>query len=277
MEVSKPLISGSDSMRWVIAVMISTAFVAISLLILAYPGSNPLNSPLSVSATATVAAAAAVIVVSRQKTKGLYGKTYLALTIGLGCWLAGELVYSYDSMILASPPSNLSPADVPWLVSYVFFGYYVFRTYRFFGFAVKWNHLLAVLAGVSVLMALTASSILNSMGGSLTNEPLLIVRLMYPIGDAVLIAPSVLLLVTLRNGLLTYTPWLFISIGFILIAGADIAFTNASLLMVDNLGMIFFPLYNAGNLALAGALVWYRRFGIYDQNRALAEFQQGNR
>lgn len=277
MEVSRPLASGSDSMRRVIAIVITTAFVAICLLILAYPDNNPLNSPLSVSATAGVATTAAVIVVSKQKTSGLYGRTYLALTIGLGCWLAGELVYAYDSMILGSQTSSLSPADIPWLLTYVFFGYYVFRTYRFFGFAVKWIHMLAILAGVSVLMALTASSILNSMGESIRNDPLLIIRLVYPIGDAVLIAPSVLLLVTLRNGLLTYTPWLFISIGLILIAGADIAFTNASLLMADDLGMIFFPLYNAGNLAFAGALVWYRKFGIYDQNRALAEFQLGNR
>ncbi|HEX2013962.1 MAG TPA: hypothetical protein VLA68_01920, partial [Nitrososphaera sp.] len=98
-----------------------------------------------------------------------------------------------------------------------------------------------------------------------------------PIGDAVLIVPSVLLLLTLRHGLITYTPWLFISVGLILIAAGDITFSNMSLLPTVDLSVVTFPLYNAGNLAFAAALIWYNRFGIYDRNKALNIFQEGNR
>ena len=252
-------------------------YVTITISILVYPTNNLLNSPASVTLSAGVATAAAAVVVFRQKTGGLYGRTYVALALGLACWFVGELIYTYDSVILGSPPATLSLAEVPWLSLYAFFGYYVFKTYQFFGYAVKRSHTITVLAGVSVLMAITTSSVLNSLGTAVQDEPLLIIRLLYPIGDAVLIAPSVLLLLTLRHGLLTYTPWLFISIGLILIAAADIAFSNESLIHIADLGVISFPLYNAGNLAFAGALIWYSRFGIYDKGKAMNAFQKGNR
>lgn len=264
-------------MRRAIGIAITTSFTAMFMVILVQPEGNALNSPLSVTVTAAIATAAAFSVVLSQRTSGLYGRTYLALAIGLGCWFTGELVYSYETMVLQAPLGTISMAEVPWLATYGFFGYYVFRTYRFFGFAAKGTHMLAVLVGVSIMMALTTFALMSSFGGGLSDNQSLIVRLVYPIGDAALIAPSLLLLLTLRNGLLTYTPWLFISVGLIMIAGADIAFTNMTFLMFENLGAIFFPLYNAGNLAFAGALIWHRKFGIYDQNLALTAFQEGNR
>jgi hypothetical protein len=276
-EVARPLTLTSDMMRRAIAAVIASAYGVITILILAYPVDNLLNSPMSVTVTAGIALAAATAVVLRQKASGLYGKTYVALTIGLACWFAGEFIYTYESVFAGSSFSTISIAEGPWLALYAFFGYYIFKTYRFFGYAVKRNHLLIVLAGVSLLMAVTTSSILNSLGSAVENDPLLLVRLLYPIGDAVLLAPSVLLLLTLRHGLLTYTPWLFISIGLVMIAAADIAFSNMSLLQITDLGVITFPLYNAGNLAFAGALLWYSRFGIYDQGKALNSFQEGNR
>lgn len=277
MEVSRPATLGSDWMRRGIALSIAMTYVTITISILVYPTNNLLNSPASVTLSAGVATAAAAVVVFRQKTSGLYGRTYVSLALGLACWFVGELIYTYDSVILGSPPATLSLAEVPWLSLYAFFGYYVFKTYQFFGYAVKRSHTITVLAGVSVLMAITTSSVLNSLGTAVQDEPLLIIRLLYPIGDAVLIAPSVLLLLTLRHGLLTYTPWLFISIGLILIAAADIAFSNESLIHIADLGVISFPLYNAGNLAFAGALIWYSRFGIYDKGKAMNAFQKGNR
>jgi hypothetical protein len=277
MEVSRQTTLTPDGMRRVIASVVATSYAVIAAMIIAYPSGNLLNGPVSVTVTAGVATAAAIAIVLRQKTSGLYGRTYAALALGLACWFAGELLYSYESVILGSTPSAISIAEIPWLSLYAFFGYYVFKTYRFFGYAVKKSHIFTVLAGVALLMALTTSSVLNSLGGAVDTEPLLLVRLLYPIGDAVLIAPSVLLLLTLRHGLLTYTPWLFISVGLILIAAGDITFSNSSLLQIENLGVITFPLYNAGNLAFAGALIWYAKFGIYDRSKAMHAFQEGNR
>ena len=277
MEVSRPATLNSVGLRRIIAIAVAAAYTIMTIFTVANPTDNLLNSPASVTITAGIAVAAASVVVFKQKTSGLYGKTYVALTIGLSCWFAGELIFTYDSVIVGSPPASLSLAEVPWLSTYAFFGYYVFKAYQFFGYAVTRSHMITVLAGVSLLMAMTTSSILNSLGSAVENEPLLLIRLLYPIGDAVLIVPSVLLLLTLRHGILTYTPWLFISIGLILVAAADIAFSNMSLLQIADVGVMIFPLYNAGNLAFIGALVWYSRFGVYDHGRALSAFQEGNR
>jgi hypothetical protein len=103
------------------------------------------------------------------------------------------------------------------------------------------------------------------------------VRLSYPIGDAVLIIPSVLLLITLRRGLLTYTPWLFSSAALVMIAAADILFSNVALFGSVDVYKFAYPLYNAGNLAFFGALLWYNKFGIYDQSKAIGTFQERNR
>lgn len=264
-------------MRRIVGLLVAASWGGISIAIFLFPSGNLLNTPALVTITAGLAAACAAAVVYRQGFGGLYGKTYVALALGLGCWFVGELVYTYDSVILGSPPSALSLAEVPWLSLYAFFGYYVFKTYRFFGYAVKSSHIIAVLAGVSGLMALTTSSVLNSLGSAVEAEPLLLIRLLYPIGDAVLIAPSVLLLLTLRRGLLTYTPWLFISVGLILVAAGDIMFSNWSLVQIADLGVITYPLYNAGNVAFAGGLIWYNAFGIYDRSKALSSFQERNR
>lgn len=262
-------------MRKVIVVVTAAAFCILTVLTLILPEDNPLNSPMSVTATAAVATAAAFAVVAKQTVSGLYGRTYVALTIGLCCWLAGELVYSYESMFAS--PSALSTADSIWLATYAFFGYYVFKTYQFFCYDVKRLHMLCVLAGISLLMAVTTYSVLESLGDTIQTEPLLLVRLLYPAGDAVLIAPSILLLLTLRKGLVTYTPWLLVSVGLILMAAADIAFTNTSLLGSASLSLVYFPLYNAANLTFAGALIWHRKFGIFDEKRAIAAFQRENR
>ena len=277
MEVSRTATPGSDTIRRAIVASVAMVYATITVLIAAYPNEIMLNSPVSATVTAGIAVSAAAAVVFRQKFGGLYGKTYVALAIGLACWFAGELVYTYDSVIMGSSSSSLSLAEVPWLMLYAFFGYYVFRTYRFFGYAVSRLHMISVLAGVSVLMAVTTYSILTALGPAVEKDkPLVIIRLIYPIGDAVLLGPSVLLLLTLRHGLLTYTPWLFVSVGLILIAGADIAFSNMSLFQID-LGPVVYPLYSAGNVAFAGALLWYNRFGIYDHGKALTAFQEGNR
>ncbi len=267
----------SDAIRRIILAILVSSVAAIFAATVADPNDNVFNTPVSVTITAGIAASVGLLVALRHRISGLYGKTYVALAAGLICWFAGEMIWTYDNVIVGSAPSTVSIAEAPWLALYAFFGYYVFKTYGFFGYAVNRRHLILVLAGVSILIASTTYSVLNSLGGTMQGEPLLMVRLVYPIGDAVLIVPSVLLLLTLRHGLLTYTPWLFVSVALILIAGADILFSHVSLLEIFDLSWIIFPLYNAGNLAFTAALIWYNKFGIYDHGKAMQLFQQRNK
>lgn len=277
MAVLRQAAPNTDAIRKIILVILATGIGVIFAATVSNPNDKVFDTPVSVTVTAGIAASAAIIVALKHKLSGLYGKTYVALAAGLICWFAGEMIWTFDNVIAGSAPSTVSMAEAPWLALYAFFGYYVFKTYRFFGYAVSKRHLILVLLGVSGLIASTTYSVLNSLEGSMQSEPLLMVRLVYPIGDAVLIVPSVLLLLTLRHGLLTYTPWLFMSVALILIAGADILFSHVSLLEIFDLSWIIFPLYNAGNLAFTAALIWYNKFGIYDHSKAMQLFQQHNK
>lgn len=277
MKVQNRSVADSGKMRQVIIVSLALAIAAISALTNLFPNEIIFNSSISTTITAGIAMAISIIIAFKQKMDGLFGKVNAALAIALICWFAGELIWTYDNVIVGKEPAELSMADVPWLAVYVFFGYYIFESYRFFGNTVNKYHALMVIGGVAVLMANTILTVYSGLE-STTMSPLAVaVRLAYPVGDAVLIAPSLLLLITLRHGLLTYTPWLLISIALVLIAAADVLFSNMSLLAEFDLGLVAFPLYNAGNLCIAGALIWYSIFGVYDRGRALKSYQESNR
>lgn len=275
MEALKKAASNSDQVRLKITLSLIASIGAIWTATILLPDNIIFHSPASITITAGIPLAAALLIIARQGQGGLYGKTHIALAIGLACWFAGELIWTYDNMIVGKEPMELSSADIPWLALYTFFGYYIFKTYRFFGFAVNRYHVIAV---VAVVAAITATSTYLNLSlldqGSLA---VAMVRLSYPIADAILIIPSVLLLITLRHGLLTYTPWMFSSSALILIAVADILFSNISLFGTIDMYKVVFPLYNAGNLTFAGALLWYNKFSIYDQGRAKWTFQERNK
>jgi len=276
MEALRKTISDSERMRAKIIAALACAVASIWVLTILLPDNLILNTPISVAITSGIAISAAIAVVAKQKTTGLYGRTHVALAIGLACWFAGQMIWTYDNIIVGKEPTQLSLADIPWLALYGFGGYYVFKIYRFFGYSVNRYHFAVVVSSVALIIAYTTYSILDSQ--ELIESPVVAaVRILYPLGDAVLLVPSVILLITLRHGLLTYTPWLFASVALVLIAAADILFTNISLLGAFDLLPIAFPLYNAGNLTLAGALIWYSRFGIYDQNKAADSFKEKNR
>jgi hypothetical protein len=275
METLRKAASDSSRTRSRIIASLAAAVAAIWILTVLLPDNVFFNTSVSVTITAGIALAPAMVVVARQKMTGLYGKTHVALVIGLVCWFAGEMIWTYDNVIAGKESTQLSFADIPWLALYAFFGYYIMKMYGFFGHAVNKYHVIAVISLVGAIIASTTNTILSSLGEV---EPLIVaIRLAYPIGDAVMIVPSLILLITLRHGLLTYTPWLFVSVALILIAAADILFSNISLLEMFDLYQVAYPLYNAANLTFAGGLFWYSMFGIYDQNRAKVSFQQRNR
>jgi hypothetical protein len=267
MEALRKTASASGTMRTRIIACVAGAAAIIWLLTVLLHDNPILDTPISETITSGIALAAAIAVVARQKTNGLYGSTYVALAIGLACWFIGEMIWTYDYVIMGKEPTQLSLADVPWLALYAFFGYYTFKTYQFFIRTVNRLHVFAVMSAVAVVIAYTTYSMLDSLD-QIESPAVAAVRLLYPLGDAALIIPSVLLLITLRHGLLTYTPWLLGSAGLVLIAAADILFTN----MAFDLSSAATPLYSAGNLTLAGALIWYRKFGIYNQGRAIDSF-----
>ena len=274
-----------DSVRRRIIVTLVVAIAAISALISLNPW-GLIQSFFSTSITAGIAVSFSIIVIARQRASGLFGRTHLALAIGLAFWFAGQVIWAAEMTTSGREPSDLSAADIPWLALYVPFGYYILMTYRHFGKTVTKYHLVIVAGIVAVL---TFSAVYTAyffykhsmvQGGNSGEQPSMLVatiRSAYPLGDAVLVVPAILLLITLRKGMLTYTPWLFVASALILVSVADMLFTNMALLNRTDLSGYAYTLYNAGNLAFAGGLYWYNRFVIFNAKWVIEEFQRANR
>lgn len=273
-----------DAARQRIIVILVATIAAITLLISANPW-GIFDSFFSASMTGGIAFAFSVVVVARQRAGGLFGKTHIAVSIGLACWVAGQAIWAYETLTVGREPSDLSVADIPWLALYIPFGYYIYATYRYFGRAVSRHHLIIV-AGIVAALTFNAmystflayeSAMAHSAAQGKTNLLAAVVRSAYPVGDAVLVAPALLLLVTLRKGILTYTPWLFAASALVITAGADMLFTEMALLKLYDLSGLTYTLYNAGNLSFAGGLYWYNRFIIFSDKKIIEEFQRANR
>ena len=224
---------------------------------------------IEVTTTAGIAAAFATLVVFKQGLSGLHGKTYAALAIGIVLWFVGEAVWTYDEVGLShSLPSN-SLADVLWLAGYGFFGYHLFKTYVYLAKTINKSVVFAVSIAVGLIIwnlisEMIAVADLGSSQGLITFA----FRTAFPVGDFVILVPSVLLLITLRKAKLYYSPWFFITISLLVTGLADIAFAYISIANLPDAEWMAAPIYNFAYLSMAGGLYWYNRFVIFDKDRA---------
>jgi hypothetical protein len=221
---------------------------------------------IEVMATTGSAAGFGAIVLYRQGFQGLHGKTYAALTIGLALWTVGEAWWVYDEVILQTELPENSIADLFWLAGYAFFGYHLFKTYRYFERTIDKRLMAAVgvMTGVGILCVVYATNTFSAESDR--DLSTMIFRIAYPIGDFVIIFPALLLVVTLRKARLHFSPWFFISAGLLLTAAADISFALVSTYDEIETEWISNLLYNAANVTIAGGLYWYYkhivRFGM---------------
>ena len=104
---------------------------------------------------AAIAVGLSILVIYRQKTDGLMGKTYTFLGVGLALFLIAEIIWSYYEVALEIENPFPSIADALWLIGYGPLLYFVFKMYRFFGASNSRTHqLLAFVAGVVFLVYL---------------------------------------------------------------------------------------------------------------------------
>ncbi len=229
-------------------------------------GTRTAVTDIEVMVTAGIAAGLAAVVVARQGLRGLHGMTYAALAIGAAMWLRGEVVWVYYEVGLKIELPSYSSADVFWLLGYGFFGYHLFRTYLYFAKTISRAPIVAI--GSAVIFSLSylfyqvfATTDFRTLDGIITFA----FRISYPVGDLVLIMPSILLLITLRKAKLHYSPWFFMSVALLITAAADTIFSYFSLTGLSEIEWIANLLYDAGNLCLAGGLYWYNRFVIFNE------------
>ncbi|AFU59406.1 hypothetical protein Ngar_c24840 [Candidatus Nitrososphaera gargensis Ga9.2] len=221
-------------------------------------------SDISRVGTVCAAAALSLVVVRRQKVGGLFGRAYAALAAGLMLWVVAESIWAYYELGLGIGAHTTSIADVFWISGYGPFAYHLLSTARFFGKGLKRS----AIAIVGVAAALFLAFYIQTLVGVFELEgpgalATLAISIVYPVLDALLIVPAVLIVMNAGKGQLTSIPWIFI--GWILLVLADSMLGVAAASDMSEVFHITMA-YNAAYLCFAAGLLWYnRQFIISDK------------
>jgi hypothetical protein len=219
-----------------------------------------------ISINASTAAALAVFVVYRHMQQRSHhpqdhhSKSHLALAIGLSLWLCADIIWAIYELVLEIVPPVPSPADFVWLSAYGFLAYYLYATYIEFHKKFKFSSRILVTSIIgcgiflTYIIALTTGlSVLSSARGI----AMFAVIIAYPIMDAILMVPAIVILLNFRKEPLWFTPWICESLGLFLIAISDSWFAVVVLTSISEqfwLSSIFFA---AHYLVIAAGLLWY--------------------
>lgn len=225
---------------------------------------------------AAVATGLAIIVVSRQKAKGVFGRSYVALAAGLALYLIAELLWAYYAIGVGIEVPFPSLADAFWLAAYGPFGYGLFTLSRMYSYGKK-NGKALIITGIAVAVfacyyvaQLVAVSDLSTTDGVVAT----IIGISYPILDCILIIPALLAVMSAGRGYLTSVPWIFVSWIFTAIADGIFGFTAVASIAGDV--SIWNLFYNAAYASMAAGLLWHNKYMIFDKKLNLNPTTQVN-
>jgi hypothetical protein len=120
-------------------------------------------------------------------------KMHLSICVFLVLWFVAHLIWTFQFQ----QSSDVSIQDVLWFIGYGFFGYFLYSLYYHF-FRKEHEPLVLILIAIVISTVLilvldTIVSILRLLSAQPVDFSILLVTLVYPILDAVLIFPAVLI------------------------------------------------------------------------------------
>ena len=175
-------------------------------------------------------------------------------------WLSADIIWAIYQLVLDVVPPIPSAADYLWLGAYGFLGYYLFMTYK--EFQKKFNFgkkaLIASIIGNAIflgyIIALTANlSVLSTSRGI----EMFAVIVAYPILDATLMIPAIVILVEFRKEPVWFIPWVCESLGIFLIVVSDSWFALIVLTSLVEQLWLSALFFSAHFLVMAAGLLWY--------------------
>jgi hypothetical protein len=221
-------------------------------------------------------------------------KMHLSICLFLGLWFVAQFVWTFPYQQTA----GVWIADILWFIGYASFGYFLYSLYYHF-FRKEHEPLVLILvaiiiATVLVLLLDIIVSILRLISTQPVDFSILLLTLVYPILDAALIFPAVLIFWGARKRIVTQESaaelqarekdgiiqnrdarhhslshtassiWIFLlSIGMILSAIGDTGFAFSTAYGPDAVQRdvwVWNVIYNADHLCLAAALIGYGSF-----------------
>jgi len=246
---------------------------------------------LATTVTSGMAFAIALLMVYKYKTKQhqllphqfrtRQDIMHSSICIFLGFWFVAQLIWSFYDQQSPAP----SVADILWLIGYVLFGYFLYsllyisrkelEAHTFFIVA----SIVTISLTYIVIIILSVSSLLTFQKQDIS---VTILTIAYPILDAILLVPA-LLIFRIRRNPVTFEhrsvmaeqqediSWILLSLSIILFAIADTGFayiTALNLMMVQKEVWIWNIFYNSGYILLAGALTGYSIFFAMAKSQA---------
>ncbi len=244
------------------------AVVAIDATVLFAAGSEIEYYVSDLSRIGTIGAAVilSLVVVSRQGVTGLFGRAYAMLAAGLVLWMIAELIWGYYELGLGVETPFPSPADAFWLAAYGPIGYHMFSTSKFFGRGIKKPVVIVVTAAAMILAYFILQAIIDASTLEGADAMTAVgISIAYPVFDAIVLVPAILMITNAGRGQLTSIPWIFIAMLLLFIADYLLGLTA----VVDFAGQTFHitMIYNASYLCFMAGLLWYNKQFIFNAKK----------
>jgi hypothetical protein len=186
-----------------------------------------------------------------------------SLLLGIFCLLIGETLYFYQQYFLQISIPYPSVADIPYLVSSLFFSYFLFLCLFSLINRKGLNPLPIIL--VSSLAIFPIYLILSSAYNFGINELSaleFIVNSLYYVFDALMLVPALVILFNLKKKDPFIFHWIFITVALILLVIGDVGYTYFSIIsesLLQEFEWLWSIIYALGYLFLGIGIYWFDR------------------
>ena len=222
---------------------------------------------LILNIAAGTASSLGIIAIIRYGFSGIHGKSYLFLTIGIILWFTADIIVTYYFIMGVKELIDVSIVDAFYFMGYGFLSLHLFVIMKELQREINPIHAIIISIITIIFVIYVVTNLLFSEFDLNDNFISIVVSLMYPILDLILVAPSAIILISLRKNYKQSIPWFLSSLSLFINAIADdgyaIDFVNGN---SENL-WVWELFYVADFIIMSGALYWYNKFHISHHNK----------
>ena len=211
----------------------------------------------------------AIILLFKQRFEGIHVKIHAAIAIGLILWFSANITWTIYENILDIVPPVPSIADCFWLAAYPFFGYSLYMAYKEFHKKLhsKKVVLISLCSSIIFIACMVYFTINLSVFTTLRGVAMFSVIIAYPVLNAILIVPAIILLTVFRKEQDLSVPWVCESISILSLIVADSWFAIIFLTHLFPEEIWYSNLFLIDHyLVISGGLIWYIKFLIPNNN-----------
>jgi hypothetical protein len=266
-------------MIFILAIIISI-IIANSIIIISDPHYRLATALWTMNITAATASSLGIVAVYRHGVRGLHGKSYLFLTLGLISWFSADLTLLYYYYALGIEEQKfVTVTDGFWFMGYGFLSLHLFTIIKSLCISSNYNNVInpkfVIIGSIIIAVVFVSFNVFNLASSEFidiaeqrVDLTSVVVTIAYPVLDLILIIPSSIVLLRLRKNYQHSIPWFLSSMSLLINAIADdgylIDFVNG-----NSHHLIFWDLFYVMDfIIMAGALFWYNRYHITSNRRS---------